>query len=720
TAPASEKMKKQIKHLLLLLLLLPSSPFPLFPSSPLPLFPSSPLPSLPSAFGQIFIDIEWYDADSLLAILPVQEGIEKVNTLNRLAASLSFEDEKASAHYADEALALARKIDYAEGVAGAAWNYGRISFYEGNYPQAINHFYTALGKYDSLGNRNIVGKMYMEIATAHFFANNIEKAIEIGVNYTIPILRSLDASGESAGRLMDTIRTFSKLGLPYRMTGRSDRAIIIYHNYIRAGKENNFEPLDLMLHTGLLAMCYHEINENDSALYYYRKAAAYPDLNPGIRAMKHTHMLRMAGIFLAMGIPDSAIYFYSRSYDYHSREGFLYPSQIAARSLGRIYHSMGRLSDAEHYFRRSEMLLGEMFRNRSYYRYDSLKYIVSWGTELFFPFTKKQVKEAIYYQAVMLYEHLYKFYLERDQIRTAMDYVVAFSEAKDSLRELTRNREAIEIQTKFETDRKDAQILSLNQANELKELSLKQSRYYLFSLAGLVVIIVLFAIILIRHNRLQNRQQSLILLQKLLRSQMNPHFLFNSLTSIQNFVIREKPDLAGNYLSRFSRLVRHILDSSTKELVTLEDEIDTIDNYLALQKVRYRDLFDYEINVDDALDTEAVMVPPMLTQPFIENAIEHGFKHKGSKGNLAVRFVLNGHVLKIEVEDNGIGRKKARAILMAQDKDHISMATGITLDRLHALNRRSKRKITLEITDLKDENGEARGTRVVFEVPVKI
>jgi len=165
------------------------------------------------------------------------------------------------------------------------------------------------------------------------------KAIEIGMNYTIPILRSLDISGEPVGGLRDTIRTFSRLGLPYRMIGRSDTAIIIYHNYIRAGKENNFEPLDLMLHTGLLAMCYHEIGEDDSALYYYREAAAYPDLNTGILAMKHTHMLRMAGIFLTMGIPDS----------------------------------------------------------------------------------------AIYNQAVILYGNLYRFYLERNEIRTAMDYLVAFS-----------------------------------------------------------------------------------------------------------------------------------------------------------------------------------------------------------------------------------------------------------------------------------------------------
>jgi sensor histidine kinase YesM len=283
---------------------------------------------------------------------------------------------------------------------------------------------------------------------------------------------------------------------------------------------------------------------------------------------------------------------------------------------------------------------------------------------------------------------------------------------------LERNRESIEIQTKFETERKDTEILNLSRQNELKEMQLRQTRWFLFGLGLMVILILMLAIILIRQSRLRAAQEKLIIQQKLLRSQMNPHFLFNSLTSIQNFMIKDKEGPAANYLSRFSRLMRHILNSSSRETVNLEDELDTIENYLSLQKVRYRDMFDYEIIVDNNIDPEFVLVPPMLAQPFIENSIEHGFKNKEGKGNLVIRFSKAGEMLQLEITDNGIGRDKAMEILRNQNKDHRSMATNITLERLHALNRKSKKKIVLHIEDLFDEKGNPSGTKVSFEIPI--
>ena len=198
---------------------------------------------------------------------------------------------------------------------------------------------------------------------------------------------------------------------------------------------------------------------------------------------------------------------------------------------------------------------------------------------------------------------------------------------------------------------------------------------------------------------------------------MNPHFIFNSLASIQNSIINEEPLKASKYLARFSKLVRNILDSSLEELIPLEEEIVTIENYLALQKIRFPEKFDYTVDVDERLDPESIYVPPMLAQPFIENAIEHGIKHKDSKGNIRVRFKLNESKILYEVEDDGVGREKAQEILMKQDKDHKSLATEITKDRIRVLNKKLKTKISLSIEDLKNEKGEAIGTKVRFEIP---
>jgi LytS/YehU family sensor histidine kinase len=237
-------------------------------------------------------------------------------------------------------------------------------------------------------------------------------------------------------------------------------------------------------------------------------------------------------------------------------------------------------------------------------------------------------------------------------------------------------------------------------------------------LIGLFLVILLFALLLFRQNRLKTEQNALMLEQKLLRSQMNPHFLFNSLASIQNFIVTEDPDKASIYLSRFSSLMRNILDSSAEEFIPLEKEISTITYYLELQKVRYAGKFDFNIDVDENIDEENMNIPPMLAQPFIENAIEHGIKHKSSKGHISISFSFNEDVILISVEDDGVGRIRAAEIEKQHKKDHHSMATSITRDRLANLNRKLKTKISLEIIDLKNKQGEASGTKVIFSIPV--
>ncbi len=198
---------------------------------------------------------------------------------------------------------------------------------------------------------------------------------------------------------------------------------------------------------------------------------------------------------------------------------------------------------------------------------------------------------------------------------------------------------------------------------------------------------------------------------------MNPHFIFNSLTSIQNYILDEEAHIASKYLSRFSKLVRSILDSSVEDHVSLEEEIATIENYLELQKIRFQDKFDYSIEVDEKINPENMNIPPMLAQPFIENCIEHGIKHKKSKGHISIRFKSKGNYIMYEVEDDGVGRDKARDILSRQNKNHKSLATAITLERIQVLNKKLKKKISLYVQDLSNSKNESSGTKVQIIIP---
>jgi sensor histidine kinase YesM len=198
---------------------------------------------------------------------------------------------------------------------------------------------------------------------------------------------------------------------------------------------------------------------------------------------------------------------------------------------------------------------------------------------------------------------------------------------------------------------------------------------------------------------------------------MNPHFIFNALAGIQNMIISQDAVKASIYLSRFSELVRNILNSSVFEFVALENEIRIIENYLELQKVRYPERFEYKMDIDPKLDTETLKIPSMIAQPFIENSIEHGFKNKGAIGHLEIGFKEINRKIHLEIKDDGIGRQKAKEQQSKEKSPHISLATDLTLQRIEVLNKKLKERIILNILDLEDQEHKSAGTNVIIEMP---
>lgn len=245
---------------------------------------------------------------------------------------------------------------------------------------------------------------------------------------------------------------------------------------------------------------------------------------------------------------------------------------------------------------------------------------------------------------------------------------------------------------------------------------------WFYILEFLLAISAVFFIIKYREKKIREQNRFLVLEQKLLRSQMNPHFIFNSLSSIQSFIFESNPVEAGSYLSRFAELIRSILYNSREEYISLEKEVQTLTNYLDLQKLRYENKFDYEIDVDLLLDAETISIPPMMAQPFIENAIEHGIKHLDDKGFINISFTLLDDTVLIIVEDNGIGIRAAKKINNSKAKEHQSLATIITRERIEILNKGQKsKKYYMEIKDSTDLNGNVVGTKVKLIIPfVKI
>jgi ligand-binding sensor domain-containing protein len=208
--------------------------------------------------------------------------------------------------------------------------------------------------------------------------------------------------------------------------------------------------------------------------------------------------------------------------------------------------------------------------------------------------------------------------------------------------------------------------------------------------------------------------------QKALRLQMNPHFIFNSLNSIQNFIIKNDSDKAIFYLSKFAQLMRLILSNSSQSFVAVKDEIKVITYYLDIEKLRFENKFEYHIDIDPEIDDEFFGIPPMIIQPFVENAIIHGMLQKEGKGRIYISLVkASENLLFCVIEDNGIGREKAMEIKNQSGMKHKSRGMLITKERLDILNQQNKSQTTVNIIDLKDSAGNATGTRVEIMIPVK-
>lgn len=202
--------------------------------------------------------------------------------------------------------------------------------------------------------------------------------------------------------------------------------------------------------------------------------------------------------------------------------------------------------------------------------------------------------------------------------------------------------------------------------------------------------------------------------QRLLVSQMNPHFIFNSLSAIQSFVYNNQAEDAGNYLSSFSRLVRLILENSRSSSISLEREIQTLELYFTLQRLRFPDKFNYKINVDSSIIASDIHVPPMLAQPFIENSIEHGIMHKKGMGNIVVSIELISDLLCISVEDDGVGIEKSKEINFTNRISHNSLATSITRERIRNISTRNDKRIGVKIIDLFEHGREGTRVEIVF------
>jgi ligand-binding sensor domain-containing protein/putative methionine-R-sulfoxide reductase with GAF domain len=204
--------------------------------------------------------------------------------------------------------------------------------------------------------------------------------------------------------------------------------------------------------------------------------------------------------------------------------------------------------------------------------------------------------------------------------------------------------------------------------------------------------------------------------QQALRAQMNPHFIFNCLNSINGFILQNDADIASTFLIKFSKLIRLILEHSNEKSISLDNELEALRLYIDMELLRFEKKFTFEIVVDDEVLSDSVMVPPLIFQPFIENSIWHGLLHKETAGTLLIHISQDGNMLECAIEDNGIGRQASEAYRPRTATKKKSLGLQLTKERLYIMNEQENRKSSVEVLDLVDPDGSAAGTRVVIRI----
>lgn len=325
-------------------------------------------------------------------------------------------------------------------------------------------------------------------------------------------------------------------------------------------------------------------------------------------------------------------------------------------------------------------------------------------------------------------------YLKRKELKNAKNYysqaLVIENKKNNTTLKLTLNNKLLEIalkekdfkkallyqqkrdslyslQTKIDLEEK--LILVENQYKlSAKENDLKQIKYIntknnilLISIASFLLLLSLFLFQRIKNKSLKNEKERIDLEQKILRSQMNPHFIFNVLSAIQNSLLDNEPLKSATYLSQFAQLIRQNFDFIDKKTVLLRDEVNMLQNYVETQKIRFKDKFDFKMNISDDIDINQLKIPPLFLQPFVENSIEHGFKNKKGKGLITITIKEKNESVFYIIEDNGKG-------FSTKNKDNKLHAVDVFLRRLKLLGNDDEKTFSIK--------SSTKGTTVKFAI----
>ncbi len=472
------------------------------------------------------------------------------------------------------------------------------------------------------------------------------------------------------------------------------------------------EVLEIKAHNNI-GILYSRLGDYEKALVNFKKALA---LNKLSDVAKLSTYINLAGLYAQRKEYEEAIDAYIEASNLAEHLNHFPAMAVLYSNLSNVYN------ETENYQKSLEFALKGLDLKEKHQLPGKIFALNNVGYAYFL---LEQYDKAIsYYQEALpiakgkeelgLFLNLKNAYEKDGAFAKALHFFDLYTTLKDSLDALDYKTKVADIDAKYESEKKEYEINLLRFKNENQQAALGRKNQLI---AGIIIVsLLLIGFIYLFQHQLKIKQQfeKTVLRQRLLRMQLNPHFLFNALNGIQLYLHDNKPEKSIDYLSSFSKLMRFILDKSEEEWVSLAEEIEMLDHYLQLQQLNHNDGFTYKITVGEDIEPSDLMVPALVTQPILENAVIHGLSGF-SDGEISLSYKKDGDGLNVQVVDNGIGHdsKKDNANRM-----HNSMGTTIIINRLTMLKKKFKSKIGLNISTAKSDEGDPRpGTLVNIQLP---
>ncbi len=503
----------------------------------------------------------------------------------------------------------------------------------------------------------------------------------------------------------------------YSLINKNEKAISCLFTALQYfEKDKNKNNGEIAYALSILGNIYSSIGDHKKSIEYNKKVIAYHKASDSHVNYQKDHLMSVAYANIANSYLNLKNYPASASYSEKAlalakKTGdkiniSLILSKLAFAKLAQNKYDEAEsllkealsLSTDERAIAQANLMLGNLYQQKKesqkaeYYAYQALA-------------TGKKTNDLELQKKV--YSLLYWIFNETKNFEKALEIYKSHDKILDSIKANTTQNILKQQQLKYDFEKKE---LNYKLATEKKNAS---KNNWLIALSGVLIVLVLGVYFYYRNNK---QRQAISVLeknqikQKLLITQMNPHFIFNSIVNIRGLISDKKDNEAIDYLNKFSSLTRQILENSNENYISLSEEVAMIQNYLSIQQLLYSNKFSFTITVEKTIDAESIFLPPMLTQPFIENAIKHGLSDTTTNGKVDIRFYVKEDKLFFEVADNGKGFDTVQ-----KSNHHKSLAMSITKERL--VNYTKNEDFVLQTDNIVDQDTNIVGAKVIFEIP---